>query len=116
MKRPLLLALALCSAPISRAAAYSHSFTNQTNKTIRVWFNYAACSNDTFTVKPGEVVTWRSGLCCMTTANASIDGKTLSKAGMDGVQKFLDEAPKCINTNWLIGMTKHGYFAKGPRY
>jgi len=85
-------ALALVLLP-NVALAYSHSFTNNAKKTaIKVWVNYRACKNDTWTLKPGQVVTWRSGGCCISEVHAQIGSKK--------VDKYFSAI--CRNTNWAV--------------
>lgn len=68
-----LLAAALLLLSAGRASAYSHSVVNSSPYKMRFQVNYKACSNDTWELKPGETVTWRSGLCCISTLNGKAD-------------------------------------------
>jgi hypothetical protein len=89
------LALSLVMAAGS-AQAFSHSVKNISRVTIKFWVNYSVCSNDSFTLKPGELVTWRAGLCCLRTGNAQI-GKTIQTAGAS-----LNKPTLCGNSNWVV--------------
>jgi hypothetical protein len=114
----LILALVLVSMTAGRAQAYSHSFVNKLKSPVRFWVNYVACSNDTWeTVKPGQTITWRSGLCCIKNTNVGdASGKSIRKdrpdipMNMGSVETgifdsislpwSLADAAQCHNTNW----------------
>ncbi len=113
----------LLALAAGNASAYSHSFANKSKFPVRFWVNYYACSNDTWaTVKPGQTITWRSGLCCIKNTNVSANaepnksvttgsGVTIDKPGKDVGQavtavviapfSFI-EASMCYNTNWAV--------------
>ncbi|MDP3543705.1 MAG: hypothetical protein Q8T11_14650 [Elusimicrobiota bacterium] len=112
MKRSI-LAVAVLLLTAVNASAYSHSFKNNGNATVRFWVNYKACSNDTWeAVKPGETITWRSGLCCISQVVVQHVGSDYA-ARTDGVPRgeasalgddilkpaFLNDII-CRNTNW----------------
>lgn len=71
------LAVVVLLASVANASAYSHSFLNKSKYTVYFWMNYASCSNDSWTVKPGETITWRSGLCCGYTPSMKLGDKTI---------------------------------------
>ena len=113
--RTLLLCAALLAVLGARdAAAYSHSAVNKSKYTIHFWVNYKACSNDSWDLKPGQTVTWRSGLCCISSINVKtpfnsgrldkpripgqLEGQELARyIGFDGFYHLL-----CQNTNWRL--------------
>ena len=71
-----LCVLALLALPISHASAFSHSFSNETDHTVYFLVDYTACPSDSWDVKAGETITWRSGLCCIKATSAKIDNST----------------------------------------
>lgn len=111
-----LLAAVFLSAAATNASAYSHSFVNRLKHPVHFWVNYAACSNDSWTVQPGQTITWRSGLCCISSANAVDPRKPEERSGTqkneffgseDGyyaVSWMAGEFPGaiCRNTNWSL--------------
>jgi len=110
MKFALLAVLCLAG----NASAYSHSVKNASKETIRFWVNYKACSNDSWILKPGQLVTWRSGWCCITTANAQLDGERTGTQGgsknhgEDFVRQITFSDITCGNTNWSVDGEKSG--------
>lgn len=120
--RSLLVGLAFLAA--TNASAYSHSFVNRAGAPVRFWVNYIGCSNDTWTVKPGQTITWRSGLCCIKNVNAGEvaggGGKSVRtdrpdipmRTGSVDTAIFdiitspwsLAEAAQCHNTNWALNV------------
>lgn len=107
-----LTALALLLGLASSAAAYSHSFTNRSPVTVRFWVNYAACSNDSWYVKPGQVITWRSGACCITDVN--VQGQRGTESAVSGVKipgykswpSIQWPMMTCRNSNWSYDSKK----------
>jgi hypothetical protein len=110
-----LTALALLLSLASSASAYSHSFTNRSPVTVRFWVNYTACSNDTWYVKPGQVITWRSGLCCISDVNVQGQrGTETSVAGVNipgggGWPSMRWPMMACRNSNWVYDSSKNGH-------
>lgn len=119
MNKSLLAATALGLSLFSAgtASAYSHSVVNSSPYTMRFQVNYKACSNDTWILKPGELVTWRSGLCCISSlsgkadfASDSINRPRTPGAAEDfwgkqvfdmiGMGSFFNIL--CTNTNWKL--------------
>jgi hypothetical protein len=110
----ILIALALTLAAAAPAAAYSHSFTNRAPVTVRFWANYAGCSNDSWAaVKPGETITWRSGLCCI--SEVKVQGNRGTETGywretIPGYKGWpamnWPLALVCRNTNWSYDSSK----------
>ena len=114
MKKIILLAAVLLGLGAANASAYSHSVVNKSKYTIRFWVNYKACSNDSWDLKPGQTVTWRSGACCISDAHSKgafgasgvnrphqlNDGEEFGRQifdmiGMGGFFRLL-----CGNSNW----------------
>lgn len=107
----------------SPAAAYSHSFTNQSKLPVRFWVNYASCSNDSWpSVQPGQTVTWRSGLCCISGVKveppAGVRGSGSKGGGTDAAAwvgslgtvltgGVIGYGLQCGNTNWRA-LLKYG--------
>lgn len=113
-----LTALALLLGLAASASAYSHSFTNRSPVTVRLWVNYAACSNDTWpAVKPGQVVTWRSGLCCISEVKVQGQRGTEGDAARLNIPGYKDwpaiswPIMTCRNSNWAYDSKKA---ARGP--
>lgn len=112
-----LLALVLSAGS---AQAYSHSFVNKSPVTVHFWVNYVMCSNDSWDVKPGETITWRSGMCCMKTPQARI-GETAAGVQLEAARLAgwiagsvatggfnLFDLTYCGNTNWRLGTDAKG--------
>src|SRR4051812_24082718 len=123
MLKTLLAAGLLCAAAVTDASAYSHSFKNNLKHRVHFWVNYAACSNDSWTVQPGETITWRSGLCCISSANSVDPRKPEERTPTERNEFHGSEAAYyslswmegqfpgaiCRNTNWyLSGTVLHG--------
>jgi hypothetical protein len=104
--------LALLLGLAASASAYSHSFTNNSPVTVRFWVNYAACSNDTWYVKPGQVITWRSGLCCINDINVQgqrgteMGAANVTIPGYKGWPEINWPFIACYNTNWAYDSSK----------
>lgn len=87
MKALILCAVILAGMGVGNASAYSHSVVNRSQYPMRFWVNYKACSNDTWDLKPGQTLTWRSGLCCISDIHAKAEfasGGTGNKPRMPG--------------------------------
>lgn len=122
MKNSILAAAALLGLSLmtaGNASAYSHSMVNRSPFKMRFQVNYKACSNDTWELKPGELITWRSGLCCISSLSAKADfpyGSTrINKPRVPGDaehylgQQIFDMIGMgsffnilCSNTNWAL--------------
>ncbi|MEK7233041.1 MAG: hypothetical protein AAB268_04445 [Elusimicrobiota bacterium] len=110
-----LCVLALLALPISHASAFSHSFSNETDHTVYFLVDYTACPSDSWDVKAGETITWRSGLCCIKATSAKIDNST--EQGRQGVVAIgswtgtligrmpSSGPPVCGRSNWKIDRT-----------
>ena len=103
----IILAVAAVVLSAVNASAYSHSYKNNGSKPVRFWVNYKHCSNDTWPeVKPGETITWRSGLCCISEVavggiRAYGDPRGAASATFDDFLKMQGlEGIICKNTNW----------------
>jgi len=113
MKNSILLAALLLGLGAGSASAYSHSVKNIGQVTVRFWVNYKACSNDSWDIKPGQTITWRSGLCCITEAKAAMDGTGARHVGSaQSFGSFISEPivgiSACANTNWTVLGDKGG--------
>lgn len=113
MKNSIMLAAVLLGLGAGSASAYSHSVKNTGNVTVHFWINYKACSNDSWDIKPGETITWRSGWCCITEARASMDDVKSRRVGSSQAFGSLAAEPfvgtvACSNTNWTVAGDKGG--------
>lgn len=119
----LLIALAAVLFLSGGAQAYSHSFVNKGKNTVHFWMNYKMCSNDSWDVKPGETITWRSGLCCALTPKIELGGKeyaghdpekgkpTVPMVGPGGtVYPAGGATTYCNNTNWKYEWRNNNHY------
>ena len=118
MNRLILSLILLAGIGAGNASAYSHSVVNRSKYTMRFWVNYKACSNDTWDVKPGQTLVWRSGLCCISDIHAKAEfgsGGTGNKPRIpDGAEDFFGRQVFdmigmggffyliCQNSNWRL--------------
>lgn len=59
----------------SESTAPEHSFQNATDADVRLAVDYISCDGDSWQVKAGQAVTWRSGFCCVSAIKVQEKGK-----------------------------------------
>lgn len=103
---PAALVLAFAALGASRAEAYSHGLISQAHTKVHVRIVYVLCSSDTFDLKPGQVVTYRSGACCIERVQFYNQSNFMS----DGTPRRWEQefGMLCKNTNIVIQETSAG--------
>lgn len=113
MNKLLFAALVLTFAALGagRAEAYSHSLVNRWITPVKVRVSYLACSTDTFELKPGQTVTYRSGACCITRVTHYNQSNFVWENGVAVPAPWEhDFGLLCRNTNIAIQQTTSGHY------
>jgi hypothetical protein len=59
----------------AESTAPEHAFRNETDADVRLAVDYVSCDTDSWQVKAGQAVSWRTGFCCVRAVRVQEKGK-----------------------------------------